>query len=132
MVVRGWQDRLKAYRREGLLTNIAVSHAISKALSVPSNDYSQLISREPLFMKYPIIPRFRDLVFLGRLVSDKGVSLILDSLVQLKSIGLTPSLTIIGQGPEQETLRQQAKANGVADQVEFVGSQVGLKTKRNC
>lgn len=122
---RSWQDRLK-HTVTKFATNIAVSYAISRALSVPStiipNSY-----RENLFYRISNIPRRRDLVFLGRLVSDKGVSLILDSLVQLKSIGLTPSLTIIGHGPEEDTLRKQAKVNGVVGQVEFVGPQVGLK-----
>lgn len=121
----GWQDHLKHIVTK-FATNISVSYAISQSLSVPStiipNSY-----RNNLFYEMPEIPRLRDLVFLGRLVSDKGVNLVLDSLVQLQAIGWTPSLTIIGQGPEEETLRQQTKAKGVADQVEFLGSQVGLK-----
>jgi glycogen synthase len=114
-----WQDYLKKFVTR-FATNISCSQAISVAMpgksTVIPNSY-----REDIFCEYPTISRNQDLVFLGRLVSDKGVSLLISALSQLKSRGLTPNLTIIGSGPEETNLRQQAKKLGVFDQVSFSG-----------
>lgn len=50
------------------------------------------------------IPRNKDLVFVGRLVSDKGVVKIIDALRILKSRNFEPNFTIIGTGPQKEEL----------------------------
>ncbi len=73
----------------------------------------------------PGVARDKDLVFLGRLVSDKGADLLLDALANLKTRGLAPRLTIIGRGPEEPNLRRQAAELGITDQVEFAGLQTG-------
>jgi glycosyltransferase involved in cell wall biosynthesis len=57
-------------------------------------------------------------------VSDKGVDLLLNALANLKILGLTPKLTIIGQGSEESKLRQQVKELNIANQVDFVGAKV--------
>ncbi len=117
-----WQDYLKKLVTP-LATNISVSDAIAKALPVLStvipNSY-----REDIFYEMPEIPRNQELVFLGRLVSDKGANLLLNALAQLKSMGLTPRLTIIGSGPEESKLRQQANDLEIVDQIDFAGIKV--------
>ena len=65
--------------------------------------------------------RDRDLVFLGRLVSQKGCHTLIDALRRLSERGLRPGLTVIGAGPEREKLARQAKIAGVAEQVRFMG-----------
>ncbi|HEY9600525.1 MAG TPA: glycosyltransferase family 4 protein [Allocoleopsis sp.] len=118
----GLQDYLKRYLTQ-FSTNISASLALAKHLrgssTVIHNPY-----REEIFYKMPEIPRDRDLVFLGRLVSDKGVHLLLDALAHLKALGLTPTLDIIGSGPEEPKLRQQVKQLELANQVNFVGAKV--------
>ncbi len=114
-----WQDYLKKLVTR-FATNISVSHDIAKALPAVStiipNSY-----REDIFYEIPDIPRNQELVFLGRLVSDKGANVLLEALAQLKSKGLTPRLTIIGSGPEEPKLRQQAEDLELIDQVNFAG-----------
>ncbi|MFM6370712.1 MAG: glycosyltransferase family 4 protein, partial [Dolichospermum sp.] len=114
-----WQDYLKKFITR-FATNISVSHAIAKPLPVPStvipNSY-----RGDIFYEIPEIHRNQELVFLGRLVSDKGANLLLEALSQLKLTGLTPKLTIIGTGPEESKLIQQAKDLKINDQVTFAG-----------
>ena len=117
-----WQDYLKQFCIK-FATGISVSQAIANHVSKPStvipNPY-----REDLFYEKPEIPRNKELVFLGRLVSDKGVDLLLDALANLKDLGLTPKLTIIGTGAEESSLRQQAKQLKIAEQVDFVGVKI--------
>lgn len=115
----GWQDYLKKFVTR-FATNISVSHALAKTIPAPStiipNSY-----REDIFYEIPEIPRTQELVFLGRLVSDKGANLLLDALAELKSLGMTPKLTIIGSGPEEDRLYQQAKNLNIIEQVNFAG-----------
>lgn len=118
-----WQAALKHWVCR-LSINIAPSQAIADQLpaftKVIPNSY-----QNDVFYEMPEISRDRDLVFLGRLVSDKGADLLLNSLALLKQQGLEPNLTIIGQGPEESALKQQAQTLGIADQVQFVGTQRG-------
>lgn len=58
------------------------------------------------------------------MVSDKGANLLLNALAQLKSLGLTTKLTIIGSGPEEYRLRQQAQNLEIIHQVDFAGTKV--------
>jgi glycosyltransferase involved in cell wall biosynthesis len=52
----------------------------------------------------PTVTRDTELVFLGRLVSDKGARLILEAMSRLKDNSLFPHLTVIGKGPRRTTL----------------------------
>jgi glycogen synthase len=67
------------------------------------------------------IARARSLVFLGRLVSDKGCDLLVQCLSALRDSGFMIPLTVIGSGPEEESLRRLVVAKGLDDLVCFVG-----------
>lgn len=114
-----WQDHLKNLVTR-FSTNICASHALAERITSPStvipNPYGQ-----DIFYEIPEIKRDKELVFLGRLVSDKGADLLLDAIANLKPFGLTPKLTIIGSGPEEANLRQQVKQLDINHQVEFAG-----------
>jgi glycosyltransferase involved in cell wall biosynthesis len=120
---RIFQDRLKQLVTR-FATNISISPAIAEQLPVSSivipNSY-----RDDLFYELPVSHRSVELVFLGRLVPDKGVHLLLCALEILKTQGLTPKLTIIGDGPELSILKQRTISYGIKDQVCFTGVKVG-------
>ncbi len=115
-----WASHLKHYLVQ-FATGISVSQAVADFIKAPSvvihNPY-----RDHLFKPIPATVRDKDLVFLGRLVSDKGVDLLLQALAELKLMGLMPTLTIVGMGPEEEALRQQAINLDIGSQVDFVGA----------
>jgi glycogen synthase len=101
--------------------NVSISHAIAAALPVPSvvigdpyeaSEFSALRTRT----------RDRDLVFMARLIGDKGCDLLLHALRKLQVKGMFPSLTVIGDGPEMATLRALTVELGLGKQVEFLGS----------
>lgn len=118
----GWQDYFKHFVTR-FATNISASYALAKGIpgqsTVIPNPY-----RDEIFYERPEIPRDKELVFLGRLVSDKGADLLLDALAALKEQGVTPKLTIIGSGPEESKLRQQSEDLNISPQVDFVGVKV--------
>lgn len=62
-----------------------------------------------------------DLVFLGRLVSDKGLILLIEALTLLRERGIAPSLVVIGGGPERSFLEGRCNALGLTGQVHFAG-----------
>jgi glycogen synthase len=119
----GWQDYLKHFAIR-FATGISVSQAVAKHVATPStvipNPY-----QEDIFYKTPEITRDKELIFLGRLVSDKGADLLLNALANLKTSGITPKLTIVGTGPEEAKLHQQVKDLDILHQVDFVGVKVG-------
>jgi glycosyltransferase involved in cell wall biosynthesis len=74
-----------------------------------------------LFQELPHEIRDRELVFLGRLVSEKGADVLVRALHQLKLEGMTPGLTIIGGGPEEGALRNLVSSLNLSEQVTFAG-----------
>ena len=119
----GWEDQFKKFAiRFG--SPIAISRAVAAPLPVPAtligNPY-----QDKLFRELPGVARTKDLVFLARLVSDKGGDVTLEALARLRARSQTPRLTVVGDGPERPNLEAMAERLGVAGQVEFVGMQTG-------
>ena len=122
----GWKDRLKRFVAGLASRNLGVSRAIAASVGpkcgVIPNPY-----REDLFRNDPFAVRDRDLVFLGRLVSDKGADILVEALAELKRRGLQPSLSIIGGGPEEAALQQQVAKARLETQVRFLGKRTGAE-----
>ena len=118
---RGWLHWLKRFVLH-YARSFAISGAIAESLPVPSirvgNPYDDEI------FKTAASARTRELVFVGRLVSDKGASLLLDALKLMKS---TPRLTIVGNGPERAGLEKQAANLQLQAQIEFAGPRHGAQ-----
>jgi glycosyltransferase involved in cell wall biosynthesis len=117
---RGWQDHLK----RALLfrcSHIAVSQMV--AADIPEKP---IVIADPFetseFADSETGKRDKDIVFLGRLVSDKGCDLAIRALALLKQEGLRPSFTVIGDGPEMPALKRLTAELGLTDQVDFLGT----------
>jgi glycogen synthase len=116
----GWAHRLKRFILR-YATSFAISEAIAGSLPVPciraGNPYD-----DEVFKDSPADPRTGELIFVGRLVSDKGTRLLLDAMKWLEA---KPRLTIAGDGPERAALEKQATDLQLRSQVDFVGQQHG-------
>jgi len=114
-----WRPYLKRLATR-FSVNISVSRAIAETLPGKShvllNPYS-----DDLFFRDPNIPKDRDLFFVGRIVSDKGIDVLIDALAKLRDRGLRPTLTVAGSGPEEPSLRSRVKALKLEEQVTFAG-----------
>lgn len=119
----GWNNWIK-YFVLSFVTNVAISEAIRDHLGAPAriiwNPYN-----DQLFRSLDNISRDRTLAFVGRLVSDKGVDLLLKAMKILQADGLRPDLTIIGQGPEEPYLKRLVSELGLEQQVGFAGAKSG-------
>jgi glycosyltransferase involved in cell wall biosynthesis len=104
--------------------NICCSEAVRSSIPGPSvtipNTY-----RSEIFTEYGDVSRDLDIVFVGRLVSDKGVIDVIDALRHLGERGLRPTLSIVGHGPELSTIKERVSECGVGCQVSFVGTKSG-------
>jgi glycogen(starch) synthase len=101
--------------------NVSISKAIAAALPVPSKVIGNPFEPRE-FSPLPEEQRERNIVFMGRLVTDKGCDLLLDALHQLKQKGLTPTVTIIGDGDQRPALEAMATSLNIAPQIEFLGA----------
>lgn len=116
----GWQDRLKRAVFP-LCVNLAISQAVADGLRVKSTVVGNPFETGE-FNAAELTGREKDIVFLGRLVSDKGSDVALRALAILKSQGLCASFTVIGDGPEMPALKRLSAELGIAGQVDFRGT----------
>ncbi len=101
--------------------NISISKAIAddvRAKSTVIGNPFETHSFKPLDKS----ARSKDIVYMGRLVSDKGCDVLLKALSLLQQRGYFPTLTIIGDGSEEPLLRQLAERLPQPDRVKFVGA----------
>lgn len=117
--------RIKQFFADYIVTaNIACSNYVASLLRraiVIHNPYDA-----SLFRCFPVVKRKRELVFLGRLVSDKGCHVIINALSVLKKkYFVVPRLTVIGDGPEMEHLKVLSVKEGIEDQIIFSGAKRG-------
>ena len=61
------------------------------------------------------------LVFIGRLVTAKGIRILLDAVGLLKSKGRTCEVLVIGDGPDRNALQEHVQQTGNSEQVHFLG-----------
>ncbi len=102
-------------------TSVAISEAVARCFATNStvipNPYDARV-----FTRRASSAQRDDLIFVGRLVSEKGVDLLLEALAQLREDQLHPRLTIAGAGPEQTRLQNRSRELGLENQVQFVGA----------
>lgn len=105
-------------------TSVAISAAVADCFEgnsqvIPNPFDARLFAAGP-----PTIERPHDLAFLGRLVTEKGVDVLLHAFQKLPdSVGLT----IIGAGPEREATEALARQLALRDRVHFAGPKRGAE-----
>ncbi len=126
----GWRDRLKQWVLHGA-RNIAVSQAIAAQLQAPAivigNPY-----RDALFRRDPAAERDRELVFLGRLVTDKGLDLLLEAVALRARNRIASEPHGNRLGTRRSKLRRLAAELTIAGQVDFSGLKIRRRRSRRC
>lgn len=114
-------DKLKKLKLKTAKAVIAVSDVIRentfKNAVVIANPFKM-----ELFTDADSTGNLPNFVFLGRLVSDKGVDLAIDAIAQLNKEGYNSNLTIIGDGPDKDQLIKQTRSLGLEKQIIFKGT----------
>lgn len=117
-------DKLKKLKLKTAKAVIAVSDVIrvetfKKAIVIPNPFKVDLVKNLDTSRNLP------NFVFLGRLVSDKGVDLAIDAIAKLNEEDYQCNLNIIGDGPEKKQLMDQVHACNLSKQISFTGSLSG-------
>lgn len=102
--------------------------ACSNALRVATFPKATVIGNpydDNVFRELQGINKTKDFVFLGRLVSDKGVALAIEAFNKFLKNHHDGSLTIIGVGEDREILEQKVKEYNINDNVTFTGGMRG-------
>ncbi|MEO5719424.1 MAG: glycosyltransferase family 4 protein, partial [Chthoniobacterales bacterium] len=109
----------------GRTKSVAISEAVADCFSTGSTIIHNPYDARNFPLEGTGSDRTSDLVFLGRLVSEKGVDLLLEALAILRTRKCFPSLTILGSGPELSSLQQLTTKLGLDEQVTFRGAKGG-------
>ncbi len=120
----GWQDRLKQFAARHA-RNLAASRALAATLGAPASIVGNPYD-DATFRTDAAATRDGDLIFVGRLLADKGVDLLFEALVRLREADSTPRLCVVGSGPAEAELRALAARLGLDAQVEFAGRLAGV------
>lgn len=120
----GWRDWVKrGLARTG--RQIAISRAVAAAMPVKAEIIPNCYDDAVFGGAKAGRARDGDLVFAGRLVSDKGGDVLIEALGRLAEEGLKPGLTVVGDGPERGRWEARAVEAGVAGQVRWAGVKQG-------
>ncbi len=117
-------ERLLEKRTDVLLFESAYARdAFAKRVSEPGCHVAVVHNgvRDSEFEPVTLDEDASDLMFIGELRQVKGIDVLIAALELLGQRGDTPTLTIVGDGPDEAALRRQAEPLG--DQVRFVGAE---------
>jgi glycogen(starch) synthase len=109
------------------VTSVAISRYVAsffetRSIVIPNPYDAHVFQAGP-----PQSERKREFVFLGRLVEEKGLDILLHALKGLHQRDLRPQLTVVGSGPELAKWQDLTKQLGLDAQVEFRGPQSGAE-----
>lgn len=114
-------------RCSSLLT--VVSHTMEeRALSLGAKPeqlqtVSMGVDTKTLFTPNPALPRAdNEILFVGRLVEKKGCAYLFEAMPEILRRHPGTRLRVVGSGPEEKVLRQQAKRLGIEHAVTFHGA----------
>jgi glycosyltransferase involved in cell wall biosynthesis len=120
-----WKDRIKRC----LLWRpycLSVSNFLTSTIQAPSyiirNPYANTV-----FRIMPEIERNKDLLFVGRLVTAKGVDTLLAAFPAVLKHRPQSTLSIVGTGIEEDALRNLASSLGIEKSVFFLGPKQGAE-----
>ena len=130
-----WYGRIDRWTNFLVTTNVCVSRGVasfstshtglkpSKLIVIPNAvDVERFASAEPAqLQEFGIHDGSQVFASIGRLEHQKGIDVLLTAIERLKPLPNDLHFLIVGDGPDDSSLRAQATAKGIADHVHFVG-----------
>jgi glycogen synthase len=113
--------------------NIMITNHLSARLKLPRSRTIYYGGPDaPLVSVQDILPASDafDVAYVGRLVAEKGLPLLIKAAKCLQEQGVTFKLFFIGSGPEQGQLEQMVRLAGLSDLVVFTGDLRGAEFEK--
>ena len=102
--------------------NVAVTAHVAERLELPrSTVIYHGVTLPETVLSDPLPPATPCFAYLGRLVAEKGVPVLLEAAGRLRAQGRSLRLKIIGDGPLRESLERETAQRGLTSCVEFTG-----------
>lgn len=119
-----WLKRLvtKNYVKQNIACSQFVADTLPVKTAVIPNPYN-----EHLFKYNPAISKKKQIIFVGRLVSDKGCLVLLEAIAKLHKQAQSIQTIIIGDGPEKDNLKFYCKEQEIKSLVKFTGAKQGVE-----
>lgn len=110
--------------------NVAVTDHVARRVALPRPHTIQHGIRDPGCA--PLVQNGHpvEIGYVGRLVYEKGVSVLLKAAKRLQDDGLAFHLTVVGGGPLRTHLENEAQQLGLASSVSFAGELAGSDLDR--
>lgn len=124
--VGGWVRRHLA--RE--VRHAAVSWTLAQALPWPVETILPNPYDDAMFRVDPAVGRNRDIIFVGRLVPEKGAHVLVEAIAILRSSARFMTATIVGNGPESSSLAKLIQARELDGCVKLAGRVTGAVLAR--
>lgn len=118
---RGSKERLKIFYSRNSTLNIAASRYIANAVGVPATVIANPYNDKAFFEDQT--ERSLDLAYVGRLVSDNDVEIVLEAVARIRNEHKrTLTLAVIGDGPVEASLTRQTIDAGITDRIHCTGA----------
>jgi len=101
--------------------NIAITRHVAQRIALPRSEVVYHGVPDPGLARNGPSANLATFAYVGRLVSEKGIPLLLGAAKILKEEGLRFRVTIIGDGPERNSLEAVARDLGLSDEISFAG-----------
>lgn len=116
--------------------NVATSEHVGRRVALPRTrliwngvpDLGLANSANVEFTPEPVETNPVRFAYLGRLVPEKGVSVLIRACSELAAEGRKFSLTIVGDGPERRSLEALTNELRLGGHITFTGAKLGAKT----
>jgi len=104
--------------------NISITDHVDKRIKLPRTRtiYYGIEEPQPLNGKAgPPLSQPLRIAYVGRLVPEKGLSVLVEAARFLQKDGISSELSFIGDGPERKRLEESVANSGLSDRVLFTG-----------
>ena len=128
LAVKKWVFRFTFCRADrAVAISNAVKQSLIEYLGVPENHITVIYNGTVLSRFHPAEHRPEEtlrLIYVGRLIEEKGVQTILKALASLPEVDYR--FTVVGDGDYREPLQALARELGIADRVAFLGTRADV------
>lgn len=110
--------------------NVAISNHVAGRLVLPRTRTILYGIRDPGYGRLPQNGNSVQIGYVGRLVQEKGLPLVLAAAQRLKDDGFAFHLRFVGDGPVRKQLEAETERLGMSNQVSFTGDLTGPELER--